>query len=877
MLQLLYKGRITSCLSATCIFLLAGILGLQSLSAQTVAKKKVADVYVDKDGVMHWGDTHKEVHAFGVNYTVPFAYAYRAAKELNVNIEKAIDDDVYHFARLGFDAFRVHVWDCEISDTLGNLLSNEHLRLFDYTIMKMKERGIKFIITPIAYWGNGYPMPDEKTPGFSRKYGKDACLTNPDAIKAQENYLKQFVNHVNQYTGIAYKNENDVIAFEVCNEPHHTEAPEKVTEFINRMVKSIRGTGCKKPVLYNISHKVHLADAYFKSDIQGGTFQWYPTGLGFGQELTGNILPNVDEYSIPFAKNPGFHKIAKIVYEFDVADVGRSYIYPAMARSFRTAGIQVATHFAYDPTFTAYANTEYSTHYMNLPYAPQKALSLKIASEVFHTMPLYKDYGQYPANTSFGDFKVSYKDDLAELVSENKFFYTNNTSSTPPASEKLEQIAGTGNSSIIKYEGTGAYFLDRIESGVWRLEVMPDAIWVNDPYSKTSLKKEVSVINWRSWPMTITLPDLGEGFLITPLNDGNTTTPPSVNDKTFTVTPGTYLITKRDVEKKQTGNLYNNIKLKEFSAPQTTLKKTYVLHQPLRELVDGASYTITATIVSVNTPEQVELCLFGKGWRPHIITMTRKAGYTYEVDLPADVIKEGMLRYFISVKEKDKVHTFPSGVEDKPGDWDFASSDAYEIRVLPKNSSVYLFDVVQNAKGIMRNWLPSSKIVPMADPSKQELYIPLEKLYEADNENHNASAIHDYTLRYSFGHKLDGRLSEMLNTKNLVFKGRALHSKSEKIQIALVTRGGSAFGNEITIDSVLQDYTITLTNLKRVPLVTLPRPYPSFLPYYFKNDLVTDGLDLRDVEGIQISIGPGLKTDELSQPHHIAIESVRLE
>ncbi|HEY8937975.1 MAG TPA: cellulase family glycosylhydrolase [Cyclobacteriaceae bacterium] len=876
MLQLLYKGRTPSCLFITFIFILTSILFIQPLSAQKATQKKVADVYVDKNGIMHWGDTHEEVHAFGENYTVPFAYAYRAAKELNINIEKAIDDDVYHFARLGFDAFRVHVWDCEISDTLGNLLSNEHLRLFDYTIMKLKERGIKFIITPIAYWGNGYPMPDEKTPGFSRKYGKDACLVNPEVIKAQENYLRQFVSHVNQYTGIAYKDEHDVVAFEVCNEPHHTEAPEKVTGFINRMVKSIRDAGCKKPVLYNISHKVHLADAYFKSNIQGGTFQWYPTGLGFGEELTGNILPNVDKYSIPFAKNAGFQKIAKVVYEFDAADVGRSYIYPAMARSFRTAGIQVATHFAYDPTFTAYANTEYGTHYMNLPYAPQKALSLKIASEVFHTMPLYKDYGQYPANTSFDDFRISYKDDLAELVSEKKFFYTNNTSSTLPASEKLEQIAGTGNSSIVKYEGTGAYFLDRLESGVWRLEVMPDAIWVNDPYSKTSLKKEVSVINWRSWPMTITLPDLGEGFLITPLNDGNTTVP-TVNDKTFSVTPGTYLVVKRGTEKKQTQDPYNNINIKEFSAPLTTLKKTYVLHHPLRELAEGANHIITAIIATVNKPEQVELILYGRGWKPHVISMNHKTGYVYEAELPTDVIKEGLLRYFITVKEKDNVHTYPSGVDGKPGDWDFTSNEAYEIRVLSKNSPVYLFDVAQNAQGIMRNWIPASMIVPMADPSKQQLDLPLDKLYEADVENHNALAIHDYTLRYSFGHKLDGRLSDMLNAKKIVFKGRSLRGKPEKIQVALVMRNGTAFGSEIMIDSVLHDYVIALTNLKRVPLVTLPRPYPSFLPYYFKNDQVTDALDLRDVEGIQISVGPGLEKDELYQPHHIGIESVRLE
>ena len=145
-----------------------------------------SSVYVDKKGVMRWSKSNAEVQGFGVNYTVPFAHAYRAAKILNISPKDAIDNDVYHFARLGFDAYRVHVWDTEISDSLGNLLDNEHLQLFDYMLKKMKDRGMKYILTPIAFWGNGYPEPDEKTPGFSRKYGKGNCLTNEEAIKAQE-------------------------------------------------------------------------------------------------------------------------------------------------------------------------------------------------------------------------------------------------------------------------------------------------------------------------------------------------------------------------------------------------------------------------------------------------------------------------------------------------------------------------------------------------------------------------------------------------------------------------------------------------------------------------------------------------------------------
>src|SRR6476469_871743 len=161
-------------------------------------------VYVDGKGVLRYTKGGGEAAFFGVNYTVPFAYGYRSHKALGIDPQKAIDADVAHMARLGLDAFRVHMWDVEISDSAGNLLQNEHLRLFDYLLMRLTERGIRIMITPIAFWGNGYPERDEKTPGFATKYGKGPSVVKEEAIAAQENYLKQLFRHVNPYTKMTY-------------------------------------------------------------------------------------------------------------------------------------------------------------------------------------------------------------------------------------------------------------------------------------------------------------------------------------------------------------------------------------------------------------------------------------------------------------------------------------------------------------------------------------------------------------------------------------------------------------------------------------------------------------------------------------------------
>lgn len=518
----------------------------QQEKQQKQQKADQNEIYIDAKGIIRLQQNNQEASFFGVNYTLPFAYGYRSHKALKINIEQAIDQDVYHLARLGINAFRVHVWDTEISDSVGNLKHNEHLRLFDYLVSKLEERQIRIIITPIAYWGNGYPDQDEKTGSFSEKYGKEGAVVKEDAFKAQERYLSQFFRHVNPFTGKTYGQDKFVIATEINNEPHHSGPKSLTTSYVNRMKAAIKGTGWTKPVFYNISESPAYADAVAKSDADGFSFQWYPTGLVSGHELKGNLLPNVDRYVIPFDTIPEFKHKPRMIYEFDAADVLKSYLYPAMARSFKTAGFQWATQFAYDPMGTAYANTEYQTHYLNLAYTPGKAISLLIAGKVFRQVPLYKSYGSFPADTAFGPFTVSYKRQLSEMNAPAEFYYSNHTRAVPVKISSLAHIAGVGSSTVVSYTGKGAYFIDRLADGNWRLEVMPDAVSVHDPFAKNCLDSPVTQIVSRLNEMKISLPDLGTDFTVSPLNDHNlykTTADQGI----FSIRPGAYLVLRKGV------------------------------------------------------------------------------------------------------------------------------------------------------------------------------------------------------------------------------------------------------------------------------------------------------------------------------------------
>ena len=100
-------------------------------------------VYLDREGVIRWRDDRREVTLFGANYVIHTASDYRAAGYVHGDRKRMIDDDMAHFARMGWDGLRLTFWgDWEASDSVGNLIANDHLDLLDYLIARARERGI---------------------------------------------------------------------------------------------------------------------------------------------------------------------------------------------------------------------------------------------------------------------------------------------------------------------------------------------------------------------------------------------------------------------------------------------------------------------------------------------------------------------------------------------------------------------------------------------------------------------------------------------------------------------------------------------------------------------------------------------------------------
>lgn len=801
-------------------YLLAACVAVASAAATDVPQREYR-VTIGKDGVLRRSDTGAEVSYYGTNYTLPFAHAYRAAGYLGRDRKREIDRDVQHFARLGLNAFRLHLWEAELADSVGNLLDNDHLDLLDYLVAALERRGIDVILTAQTNFGNGYPERDHDTGAFTYDFEKCAIHSDPVAQDAQERYLRQLVQHVNPYTGRSYGADRAVIAMEINNEPCHRDSAEPVREYIDRMARAVREAGFRKPVLYNASHNPEVTDAYYKSSVEGTTFQWYPTGLVSGRTRRGNFLPYVQRYDIPWRDTmPGFGEKARIVYEFDPADILYTYMYPATARAFRAAGFQWITQFAYDPTFMAAYNTEYPTHFLNLAYTPGKALGMMIAAEVARTIPRGTHGSLSPTDTVFGPFTVSYRRDLSLMNSPQKYIHTNSTDAEPAEPDSLRLVAGVGTSPLVDYGGSGAYFLDRIAPGVWRLEVWPDVLLTSDPFAPASLTKRVGEITYRRRPISLRLPGLGENFAWRSL--GGSGLRGEADGSRISVDPGVYLLAADESDPAFMSPPANigAIGIDEFEAPEKEDRPISVAHLPRRFARAGAPVRVEVRTAGANPDSIVVFPSDISFWRADnkLYPLRRESPGLYAAGIPTSP-DAAEFSYNIVVYSGGKARTYPQGAEGAPLDWDYLPSPRYSVRLLAEGAPVELISPA-----------PGSNDLEVAPAAEGEVYAWVDyvapQFGQAQAYRVNLSEGCDAPVlirRYVAADIADAAHA----SASAVLAARMCGADGTRVRLGVVDKDGiTRMGEGEVSGGVVR---IPLAELRPVDGWAIPAPFPTFI------------------------------------------------
>lgn len=845
------------------VVLLAFVVAASPVAAQVITAPEPRTVYLDSTGTIRWKDSGKELALFGANYTLPSASDYRAAGYLGLDRKKLIDDDMAHFARMGWDALRISFWgDWENSDRAGNLIANDHLDAMDYLIARARERGIYTLLSPITTYQSTWPdATDDTTPrGFANFYRKSELGTNAAAIAAQVNYIQQLLRHVNPYTGIALKDDPSILFIEMINEPaHHSSDVAGSVRYIDALANAVRATGSKAILFHNVSQDFAIADAIRKSSVPGVSFGWYPTGLNAGHELRGNYLRTVDDYE-PM-RDPRIDRMPRIVYEFDSPDLRTGYMYPAMVRTMRSVGTQLAAMFAYDMLGTASRNLGWQTHYLNLVYTPRKAMSAVIAAEAMRRVPRWATFGSYPRNESFGDFHVSFAENSSVLAADDAYLNAGATKRGAPRPDRLTRVAGYGSSPVVVYGGEGTYFLDRVRSGVWRLEVYPDAVPIRDPFELPRADKVVTRAIARGWPMRIVLPDLGPSFSVRRIaGSADAATVRAAAGGEFVVTPGVYVLGRAGaVDAKTLPATIGAIRFDEYHAPPADTVAISVVPSAAAEYVTGGPITVSARVVDTVAPDSVVLSLRRSDGRvARRYSMRATSGYDYAVSLPADSVGVGPFDYTITVVSRGHAATFPGGLPQRPWEWNYTPADSWHAAVVTPKTAVRLFTAAADVKA-----LTFSRI---GDGWRDGIYQVLtsaangEPVFHFELPRFNGRGPDDYTASLVVADRIAARGASAGQAAAVAVRLRAT-TPGDLVHLTLVEGDGTSWSATVRGDTAWSERRIPLARFAPARSAMLPEGYPGEWNYWVRarerGRTPGETIQTGELERLQMSLRPG--------------------
>lgn len=171
-------------------------------------------------------DTDDFVKTDGTNFTLngkKFYFEGTNNYYLSYGTKTMVDTALLDAKAMGLTVMRTWGFDDGHTDTgyplqpeLGKY-NEEAFKKYDYLIEKAKECNIKLIIPLVNNWKDFGGM--DQYVSWTGAGNHDAFFTDSKCREAFKNYINYFLNRVNSYSGIKYKDDPTIMCIELANEP----------------------------------------------------------------------------------------------------------------------------------------------------------------------------------------------------------------------------------------------------------------------------------------------------------------------------------------------------------------------------------------------------------------------------------------------------------------------------------------------------------------------------------------------------------------------------------------------------------------------------------------------------------------------------------
>lgn len=395
---------------------------------------------------------------------------------------------------------------------------------------------------------NGYAhasFGDLTALGFANFCPKHMLMWHPHFLDVQENYIRQLFSHKNCFSGKTMPEYDHIAIVEVINEPEYPRADtirrlraEKETCRKNPIRRqellllerydeyrsethcadsvSLQESFCAGLVGAYIQRMFGVVDAFFQGRVLKAhiyyEFENPPfrdmlqaaekidlLSLAFYSDLACYSTPKeriIPDQILPKNTPHGYSRYVKgdirgvgkglISYEWAVTCTLTGFDNMAAAYVMASLGVQCAAYFTYTPRDLGDYNPGWVMQYMNLYHTPRRAAGFAAAGHVFRKTPDGAPIPENDRNWRGEYFALDAGTDFCACRNEDTLVWAGEGEFDMDGSSK--RILAQGSCPYVRREGNGAYLLERVSEEEWRMTVLPDQFYVNDPYQGRNLR-----------------------------------------------------------------------------------------------------------------------------------------------------------------------------------------------------------------------------------------------------------------------------------------------------------------------------------------------------------------------------------------------------